>query len=451
MKRVLAIVVTSLMLGLVPNAQAEASSFKNCADLRKTFKYGVSLTRDPVNRGAGPIFTARVSAPVFKLNKRLDTDKDNIICEVVKPAPKPAPTPAVIQPPKDLSQDQSITPAEALTNLDVCKTSDVSPRSGASNGFPRPPASFTGSASPRILYVPLNFSDLPFTDMDLERIRTATNRVTQFYEATSFGKINIIYEFLPKSQWVNMSKSAADYRLPENIPQRSNLEVVQDAFSLVSPTVDFRLYDGVVLSTGYSQSIYAGVAYTGMTFSTSNGSAKGVSLEVGSATGQYGVMAHELGHSLFGLEDLYVFLNPSRPSVPDPQPAGPWDMMSSSALEFFGWSKLLMGWLDPNQVRCITNQSSTSHFIETIDTRSSKPKVALINLAPGVTLAIEGRTQPSMGVLVYKIDTRIQHGDGPIQAEKRLLAPGQSLTRDGWTVRVVDSDQRGFLISVNQG
>ena len=356
-----------------------------------------------------------------------------------------------MQPQNDLSQDPSITKDPALTNIEVCKTADLSPRAGASNGFPRPANAVTGSVSPRILYVPIVFSDLPFTDSDLGRLKTATEKVTQFYGSTSYGKVNISYEFLPKQHWVMMKKSAADYRMPENIPQRSLLEVVEDAFALAHPSVNFGLYDGIVLSTGYSASIYAGVAYTGMTFKTNNGIAKAVSFEVGSSTGNSGTMAHELGHSLFGLEDLYVFLNPNRPSVPDPNPAGPWDIMSYNTMEFFGWNKLLMGWLEPSHVRCITSQSSSSHYIETIDSRGSNPKVVLVNLSNGITLAVEGRALPSRGVLVYKIDTRIQHGDGPILSEKLLLAPGAALTRDGWTIKVVGFDSKGFLIEVNRG
>ncbi len=90
MRRLIAVVVTAMLLGLVPAAQAEAKTFKNCTDLRKTYKYGVSLNKSAVNRGAGPIFVPRVNAAVYRLNKKLDTDRDNIVCEVVRPRPKPA-------------------------------------------------------------------------------------------------------------------------------------------------------------------------------------------------------------------------------------------------------------------------------------------------------------------------------------------------------------------------
>jgi predicted secreted Zn-dependent protease len=99
MKRLLAILIATALLGLVPAAQAEAKTFKNCTDLRKTYKYGVSLNKAAVNRGPGPIFTPRVNAAVYRLNKKMDLDRDNIICEVVRPKPRPVATPAPVPTP----------------------------------------------------------------------------------------------------------------------------------------------------------------------------------------------------------------------------------------------------------------------------------------------------------------------------------------------------------------
>jgi len=357
---------------------------------------------------------------------------------IVSPAPVP----------KDLSQDQTITKTADLTDLEICKTEDATPRPDVTNGFPRPATALTGTVSARILYVPIVFTDLPFTDGDLTRIKNATDNVPKFYKETSFGRVSVSYDFLAKNLWVTMRKTAAEYRLPENIPQRNNQQLVEDALALVDSSVNFSLYDGVVVTSGYSQIIYGGQGFPGMTFSTNNGMAKGVSLELGSSSGNSSVMSHELGHSLFGLEDLYVFLNPTRPSVPDPRPASNWDIMSGNSSEFFGWNKFLNGWLEPNHLRCLTNQISSSHYIETIDSTSNKAKLILINLSPGVTLAVEGR---KAGVLVYKIDSRIGHGDGPILAEKRLLSSSEQLTREGWTVKIKDSDPKGFLVEIVKG
>lgn len=105
MRKFVAMLLSAALLALVPAAQADAKSYKNCNDLRKVYKYGISLSTTAVNRGAGPIFTPRASAAVFKLNTRLDLDGDKIVCEVTRPkpaatataAPTPSPTPSPTQ------------------------------------------------------------------------------------------------------------------------------------------------------------------------------------------------------------------------------------------------------------------------------------------------------------------------------------------------------------------
>jgi hypothetical protein len=112
MKRFIAILLATALLGLVPAAQAEAKTFKNCTDLRKTYKYGVSLNKSAVNPGAGPIFTPRVNAAVYRLNKKLDTDRDNIACEVVRPRPIPIET---VAPEPTVSPTPTATPTPQPT------------------------------------------------------------------------------------------------------------------------------------------------------------------------------------------------------------------------------------------------------------------------------------------------------------------------------------------------
>ena len=273
----------------------------------------------------------------------------------------------------------------------------------------------------------------------------------EFYAITSYGNVSIQFDFLEKNYWVDMGRSAASYNLVENKPQQNNIKVVEDALSMVDSSVNFDLYDGVVVESARFQSTGGGQGFPGQIFKTKTGQAKGVSLEFGNAVATFGVLAHEFGHSLFGLEDLYVFLNANRPSVPEPLPAGVWDMMSNSSREFFGWNKFLNGWLTPTQIRCINIQESTLHYLEDISISSNKPKLALINVQAGVTLAIETRTDlEGKGVLVYKIDSRIAHGDGPISAQKKLLRSGESISLESWRIIVEDVDSDGSMIKLTK-
>jgi M6 family metalloprotease-like protein len=342
-----------------------------------------------------------------------------------------------------------------LTNVSVCRTKDVSTRSSGNNGFPRPQGSLIGAVSPKILFIPLIFPDTPaFADADLLLIQDTLKEVQDFYRKTSYGLVNIEYQILEKSKWITMDRSAQSYGLTNPRPQQNNTEVLKEILAKADPSINFDLYDGVTIETVRFSGQGVGQAFLGQVFPTRNGSAKGVSLETAMAAGSFQTLAHELGHTLFGLEDLYVFLNDQRPSVPGgANPAGSWDMMSNSSREFFGWSKFLNGWIADQQIRCLGNQISTVHYLESLEIASEKPKLILINLEEGVTISLEVRqlnSSTSRGVLVYKVDSRINHGDGPITAQSSLLYEGESLVIDGWRVTALEEGVEGMLIRVEK-
>jgi len=377
---------------------------------------------------------------------------------VATPTPTPTPTPTSTPTPtptkpNNLSTNSAITKSSELTDLAICKTRDLSTRSAGNNGFPRPQGALIGAVTPKILFIPLNFPDTPaFADADLNRIEATLKEVQDFYKKTSYGLVNIQYEILDKSKWLVMDKTAESYGLTNPRPQQNNTEALKEILAKVDSSINFDFYDGVTIETVRYPGRGVGQAFLGQTFPTKNGVAKGVSLETAMAAGSFQTIAHELGHTLFGLEDLYVFLNDQRPSVPGgANPAGPWDMMSNSFSEFFGWSKFLNGWLDGQQVRCVTSQNQTVHYLESLELESSMPKLLLVNLQEGVTIGVEVRQSnysADRGALIYKIDSRINHGDGPITAEKELLRAGKSLVIDGWEISAIEEGAEGMLVKV---
>jgi M6 family metalloprotease-like protein len=330
----------------------------------------------------------------------------------------------------------------------VCKTRDLTTRSSGNNGFPRPQGSLSGAVTPKILFIPLNFLDTPsFSDADINLIRETLKEVQDFYKKTSYGLVNIEYQILEKSKWLTMDRTAESYGLTNPRPQQNNTDALIEILAKADPSINFDLYDGITIETVRYPGRGVGQAFLSQIFPTRNGSAKGVSLETAGAAGSFQTLAHELGHTLFGLEDLYLF------SPGDPNPAGSWDMMSNSSREFFGWSKFLSGWLEDQQVRCLSNQMSTVHYLESLELSSVKPKLILINLQEGVTIGVEVRQltgSANRGALVYKIDSRINHGDGPIKAQNELLYVGKSLVIDGWRVSAVEEGNEGMLIKVEK-
>ena len=369
----------------------------------------------------------------------------------ITPTPSHTPSPTQIYNVNDLSLDTRITKVTEFSNPNICKTVDSSFTPNVSNGFPRPEKALFSPKSANVLVLPVNFSDFLFTDSDLIKLQNATNETTSIYKKISFGKFDLKFTYPSKDLWVTLPKKTLDYGLVEIKPQQNTQDIVEEIFSRVSPKLDFNLYDAVILETGYFNSTGGGSAFPGQTFKTPNGLARGVSFESGISAGMYQVIEHELGHALFGLEDLYIFLNNTRPTVSDPTPAGEWDMMSGSDDEFFAWSKLLMGLLGDNEFHCLTNQKYSVHYLANIDSVEQN-KAIFINLAPGHTLAIESRTNENsvQGVLVYEIDTKINHGDGPIKAQKKLLDHNSSIEILGWKILVLENSSTGALVSVEK-
>lgn len=353
----------------------------------------------------------------------------------------------------DLSKSPSITPVADLSPIETCKTIDLTPRGAGSNGFPRPSNLANGKSEIKILALPIIFEEIPFTDTDLSKLQSALKQTSDFYAKASYNRIKLTFEIPTKNLWVKLTTSAKDYGILPNKPQQNNEIIVNDTFLLADQQIDFSKYDSVIIESGRSQLTSIGQGFGGQVFSTKTGNINGATLEIGQAAGSANIIAHELGHSIYGLEDLYVFLNSQRPSVPEPVPGGRWDVMSdaSSLNEFFGWNKLLMGWIKDEEVRCVQNQISSTHYLSDFS-NSLGTKLLLINVKPGVTIAMESHNNYSsgQGLLVYKIDTNISHGDGPITAEKLLLRKGEKRSIDNWNIELIDNTSTGLLVSVSK-
>jgi Excalibur calcium-binding domain len=88
MRRLLGIILAFAIV--LPASPAAAKVFKNCAELRSQFKYGVALSSSAAKAQAAAFYLPKVSKALFQQNKRLDTDKDGVVCEVSRPVKTPA-------------------------------------------------------------------------------------------------------------------------------------------------------------------------------------------------------------------------------------------------------------------------------------------------------------------------------------------------------------------------
>ncbi len=450
----LAIVITLLLTLAAPVQAATPKAGTKCT------KAGSTAT------ASGKKFTC------IKSGTKLVWNKGVVVKAAVKPQ-APATVPPIVSPPQpeqkvevknSFSLDPRITQSADLTTVDVCKTPDQTPDrdpkgiANNRNGFPRPAETVYGKKSARILVIPMAFNDLPFraeknpsrpsAKSDLEALQEVIPYVKDSFKKVSAGRFEIEIDVLPQSEW---------WVFNQNNPLLSgwginNFPKVMDLVEKQKSSFKFDVYDTYVFITGTGTPGQPGLGSGQAAFRESNKNGKNGSFNAVLMAGIWtdsGIWVHELGHALYAFEDLYLFdqsLDPGKAlnlEVPNK-----WDFMANAnLLQLLGWNKLLMGWLEDSEVRCLSDQKASIHYLSSVDT-SKESKLLTINLAPGVTLAGEARIASSTesGLLLSFINTNTNHGQGPVLAQKFLMTKGDSKSLLGWRISVLESDTDGVLI-----
>jgi M6 family metalloprotease-like protein len=80
-------------------------------------------------------------------------------------------------------------------------------------------------------------------------MQSVLNDVQDFYKKTSYGFVNLSFEILEKSKWLSIEKSAESYGLTNPRPQQNNTDALKEILTKVDHSVNFDLYDGVIIET----------------------------------------------------------------------------------------------------------------------------------------------------------------------------------------------------------
>jgi len=340
-----------------------------------------------------------------------------------------------------------------------------------SPGFSRRSWQFYGKDSVRYKIIIPTFAD-ETTAIDPKQTFDGleVQKTIDFIKSQSYGKVTLKFEYVALSD--KMPGKASDYYDSSG----KLMDLAFKSFSKVNPQSD---YDGLVFSLPKEYSNKDAGYATGFSYNWTQ-KVEDTKLRViwmGAAPFNWNdpyappwkVLAHEVGHN-FGLADLYAVANNSEKIDSfGGNTSGPWDLMgtlSSPGNEMSFWSRWLLGWLKDSQVNCITDASSASATsLSSIGINDGQAKGIVIPLSRYTALLIESRRSVGFdsrlladetGLLVYKIDTRISSGAGPIKIiaknnsysnipfsnsihdmTRYLKAPLQindSLTVDGYTI-----------------
>ena len=349
-----------------------------------------------------------------------------------------------------LYSDPEITDVKYLLNIQECQIRDVtSGNRWTSSGFPRPDSGRSGFGQLEVLVIPVNFTDLTFGATDAKAMETAYAKVNSFYSAMSYGKAAVKMTLAPSSAWVDTGGTVEQNGLINTPPQWDGSNFYRRVIELYSQNNVITGYDVVDVVSAYStrfglgQGLLSGSSIygTGRSFSGSQ--------ILGRTTQNWGTFAHELGHSWLKFEDLYLFSGGA--------PLGQWDTMSAANSEFSGWSRFLAGWIEPNWVRCATPRTPTRHYLSALnaDKSDDKPRMLVLPLNSQSAIIAELRTptvwQTNIGsptLVVYRVDTGIAHGNGPIVLIGTTDQTGGIISTDGIQITVKALDSSGVIVDV---
>ena len=351
-----------------------------------------------------------------------------------------------------LYSDPEITDVKYLLNLQECQIRDATPMlpSIISSGFPRSSSLRSGFGQLEVLVIPVNFTDLTFGATDAAEQEAAYAKANSFYKAMSYGKAAVKMDLAPSPFWVDTGETVEQNGIINTPPQWDASNFYRKIIEIYFRDKPISGYDVVEVTTAYSTRLAIGTANQagGGNYGTGKSFA-GIQFLGGRPTGRWSGIAHELGHAWLGFEDLYSFNGGNS--------FGRWDLMSGGP-EFSGWSRFLAGWIETNWVRCANPRTATRHYLSALnaDMSEDKPRMLVLPLNSQSAIVAELRTptvwQPDINkptLLVYRVDTGIQHGNGPITEVGTINQNGGTLTSDGVKITIKGINASGVIVDIS--
>jgi M6 family metalloprotease-like protein len=406
--------------------------------------------------------------------------------EVAPPVPPKGNEPTVpsgelrpyVKPPVVTSKPLTeLTSSSAFEDLTSCRLPDGDPNlTNMTVGFPLPQGRVNFTKKTIVQILPVSFSDVTSETNPGSDYKKPIEVMKTFWENQSFVGSEI--EVRTPQKYKQLPKTVLEYELTSGLygfESRKYSDFVRFVVSQYDSEIDFSKVETVVvvfpLATTQEQ-IGTWVVDTQNTFVTSEGSifnymlaGKGVTKTDSSA------WVHEYGHAL-GLTDMR-FVDSVNSNIQRPEGLGVFDVMGSGSTvpEILLWSRFLINVLAPKQVLCISQPSTSTHWIRPLEQRDTELKGLIIPTGTFTAITIESRrsygwdsflSPKDQGVLVYTVDTRVPYKRSPMQILAPLrsldrewytdsaLKAGESVISNGWKITVVESGDFGDVVKVEK-
>ncbi len=375
----------------------------------------------------------------------------------------------------------AITEASLLSNLDLCRIQQGDPNlRNFSSGFPMKPERMNLINSPTVQFLAIDFLGHRATTKPADDYKDVTDTLQAFYGAMGTKSVKI--DFRLPADYADLPKTVEEYGLDGDFKsggfnQQKSAKYwsyVRAVIAAVDKDIDFTGVETIVIATppdikdSQIGIFVAEAAIPGNGFATNEGTVQNVLIRGGDEVRDLDNWTHEFGHML-GMTDLRNTL-----SLSDQKSGGLgyFDLMANPNLpELLVWQRFLLGILNDDQIRCVTDQSSTSHWLSPVEEITTKPKGVVIPLTSTTALIVESRRRlgfdlnmgsETEGAMVYKLDTKVPYRLSPIKIiyparsvdrdweTDATLRLGESVTSDGWKITVTETGKFGDVVKVEK-
>ena len=345
-------------------------------------------------------------------------------------------------PKTELSKDSD------FSDLAQCKLVEgVADRQGGiATGFGMAKERVVLTDNPKIQIMPVDFPNVQASNTPANDFADIQKFMDDFYGKASSKPFKFNWQYPGK--YIRMAKNIEDYDVGGNFFQKTwdpkkYAKYLTQVFKTTDPFIDFTGVDAVIMITPPNTlpsqmgtfmvwGLTPGQEYIaqGEDFLTNEGRIWNILGRGGQVIDGWSYV-HEFGHSL-GLTDIRNVADVANQSSDG---MGIFDVMASSvAPELLAWHRFLLGIIYDNQVHCVNQTQSSTHWIRPVAMQTKGLKSVVVPLSCTTGIAIESRRRmgidnrlgkESEGVMVHTIDTKI---DWPYSAF-RIVPPTRSKDR----------------------
>lgn len=353
--------------------------------------------------------------------------------------------------------DSEITEVSKLLAAQECQIKDATFNSNdgsgtRSSGFPRPAQLPSASGQLRVLVVPVNFNDLFFSSVDARSIEATYAKANAYFVAMSGGRASVSVTVAPSSAWVDLGTTAEGSGFTNPPPPQ------WDGSTFYRKVVDQYLqknsavgYDVVSVMSAASTRFYSAQAHPAGSTTYATGKNFPGMLIVGGSVSNWNILTHEIGHAWMGYEDLYLF------SSQNVSPFGKWDLMSQTGTELSGFSRFLASWVESSAVRCASPTATSRHYLAALNSESAntRPRLLVVPLSASSAIVADYRAPNTWSpdlktatLVVYRVDTTVDHGNGPITLVGLIEQAGVTLTSGSVKISTKSMNAAGVVLEV---